>query len=406
MLTSFGRSAVAWIGLAGFIAASPPDDPKIPRLVAARDTSFAPSEDVKAQLTLVGAIRVAADQSVYVADRRRLTVLHLDARGAALGSLGSQGEGPGEMLGFGSMGWHGDSLWVADPMLRRVTVYPERGAQVHTISYAMPLSDSDLQPGASRRVLANGAPPLAVVGEDAFLVAPGLGSIDFRSTDSPKTALLLVTRQFEILDTLARLPMGHTAMVFAWSTGEVMIPQPFGDDPMVAAASDGSLVVAVERTAATQPGSNSFTVRAFGPRGEVRYTRQLSYQPLSIPRVSVDSFMTNFFAGIPQSSRGLPVTRDSLTEHLFLPRYYPPVQTLIVGRDGTVWLKMRDAAASPGKAEWLVLGAHGFELARVQVPSDLAVLEAERGTIWGVEYDADDVPSLVRYVVRGAPSGL
>src|SRR5690606_13882612 len=69
-----------------------------------------------------GAIAVDEDGTIAISQTQDHVVRFFDADGEHLGEFGGDGSGPGEFDSPTRLGWIGDSLWVYDPGLRRVTV--------------------------------------------------------------------------------------------------------------------------------------------------------------------------------------------------------------------------------------------------------------------------------------------
>jgi hypothetical protein len=88
-------------------------------------------EDTKTPLGHVGAAVLDARGTAYVLDQSHF-VIHV-AKGAAQRRLLSRkGRGPGEMQSARCMGWRGDSLWLTDASLARVTVFPLPTGRIRT----------------------------------------------------------------------------------------------------------------------------------------------------------------------------------------------------------------------------------------------------------------------------------
>jgi hypothetical protein len=76
------------------------------------------------------------------------------------------------------------------------------------------------------------------------------------------------------------------------------------------------------------------------------------------------------------------------------------VSALVLGADGTVWLRREDTRERT--VDWMVLDGGGRVLATVSAPSELAVHWATRDAVRGVLPDELDTPRIVRYRVRPA----
>ncbi len=79
---------------------------------------------------------------------------------------------------------------------------------------------------------------------------------------------------------------------------------------------------------------------------------------------------------------------------LFLPEYRPPVQQLVNGGDGTLWLQRENLAG--GRALWSVFDANGQAIGVVELPRGLRVAAATRAYVIGEEYDQLEVPYISR----------
>src|SRR5690606_28928052 len=58
---------------------------------------------------------------------------------------------------------------------------------------------------------------------------------------------------------------------------------------------------------------------------------------------------------------------------------YPPLQEMIIGRDGTVWIAL---ANREGSRPYLVLAADGEPLGTIELSARSRIAEAEEGRIW------------------------
>jgi hypothetical protein len=385
----------------GWLPPGLPNDPGR-RTLAIRDTTLALPDSVQALLSMVVDLRVAPDLSFYLSDRQLPFVLHLDRTGRLIRTLGRAGSGPGEFQRPAMMGWRGDSLWVYDMGLGRVTLFDTASTTGHaTVSLLYPTRPV----GTGRRPYVGGSLfPLALLPEGQLLV-----NRSPRPEDSgpPEARVLLLTRELEVLDTLAELPAGHTSMAFIFRDGAIHMIQPFHDDPLVSVSPDGRWLVRIDRPATTGPGPGVFTVALMEPGGQLAYRREWRYDPLPVSDDTVEAFIQGSvaFASNPgQGQTRLPLTRDSLKRKLYRPRYFPPVSNVRVGRDGTVWLRLMDASARDlirrGQVQWVALSPRGFEVRRVGLPSRLLVHDVDRHSIWGAEYDPDGVPYVRRFVVE------
>jgi len=389
---------VAALGLGiGFpVPADPPGDrPELPRLNAQRDSSFFVADSVRAMLTRVNDLVVDPDGSVYLADAGLAAILELGPQGDFRRTIGRRGSGPGEFHSVFAVGFYRDSLWALDPGQVRLTFFPLKGPVSAPGAATIPFGIYAMSSGITR--------PQAVSGVPTAVLPDGSLLVEERQSDSarrPVQGLLLRTRRsLEIVDTLARMTINHSEMVFTYRDGETHLGQPFGDDPIYAASADGQTVLTVDREASRSQRESTFRVTLWRGGTPLPLTRVIRYRPSRLRREVVEQAMRSLLADLEGART--PVTADSIRRQLFRPDYFPPVESARVARDGSIWLRVRFADGPHDGSEWLQLSPHGFELARLSLPPGFQLLEADRGAIWGVLSDSLGVPQVVRYLVTG-----
>jgi len=386
------------VGLAAALlggAATPTDE--LIRRDLHPDPDFAVPESVLVQLSSVADLARAPDGSLYLADHRYPAVLQLEPTGALRRIIGRSGAGPGEFHAVMQVGIRGDSMWALDPGRVRVSIFPTGGRGVTTIPFGVLARELP----ASTRPQARVGMPLALLPDGGFLLEEAVVSRDNPAAGATHALLLRTSRQLEIADTVARYSFRHRAMHFQFREGEAHLNQPFSDDPIPAFSADGQYFALVHRDAANGSNGQHFSVSLLRNGREPVYSRRVSYRPRPLPERAVDSIVRMFTEPADPNWPRTPLTADSLRRKLFRPRYYPPVDRVVVGRDGVVWLKLQVAEGAAARGEWLALGPDGKEVARVTTAPTFRLLEADRNTLWGVEGDPFDVPVLVRYKVEG-----
>lgn len=386
---------VAALGLGFWVQPVPAPLPPAPRVAAVRDPAFIVPDSVRALLTYVTSLAVDPDSSLYLADPRLGLILQLEPSGDFRRTIGRRGAGPGEFNSVLLLGLHRDSLWAMDPGLVRLTLMPRRGSGAVTVPFG---NNAVIAASAARPRIRNGM-PAAMFPDGSLLVQEVVRDSASPVGEESHSFLFRTARTLEILDTVARFSMVHSGMRFIYRDGESLYRQPFGDDALYAASSDGSVLVMVTRDASRQRSGGTFTVTAWRGGKERLFSREISYDAIRLPRGVVDSVVDRFARPSGKDAPSTPVTEDSIRRRLFRPRYYPPVEEVKVSRNGEVWLKVRFADSPKGKGDWLVLSRHGFPLNRVALPASFRLLEVNRKTAWGTEGDVLDVPLLVRYQI-------
>jgi hypothetical protein len=91
-------------------------------------------DDPDAGFTDIGGIAVDSEGLVYVLERRDRAVRVYDTSAQLVRTIGRSGEGPGEFRSPLLLGLLGDTLWVNDVGLRRVTFFSRGGTVLRVVS--------------------------------------------------------------------------------------------------------------------------------------------------------------------------------------------------------------------------------------------------------------------------------
>lgn len=340
-------------------------------------------------LTSVSSIEVGPDGEMYVAQSDEGMVRVYDASGLYLRSIGRRGDGPGELRSVDAMGWKGDSLWVVDIPSARVTFFSARGRTLQAIAIRGPMLA-----GISSRP----THPRVVASDGSVLGFPFTGG-----RYAGPAPLLRMDRAGALLDEIGSLHVsGNYTSIRATLGGRPIAMQmslPIQDGSMWAYSPRDSAVVLVHRPTAVGGDPALFRVEKLRSSTDTVFARRYRYRPKPISPAAVDSALdraAGFFARHAPRHEVAQLLRDSIP----IPRYQSPITELVVGRDGTIWL--RREAMGTDEVEWLVLDADGRIIAELNIPPMVKLLAAERGRAWGVVRDELDVPYVVRYRVRAA----
>lgn len=172
------------------------------------------------------------------------------------------------------------------------------------------------------------------------------------------------------------------------------------------------------------PGSNMASQRPFftprplvgvGWNGDVAHSNGGSYELTMFPssgrawQLRVDLPTRDVTVQERDSVRDLLLARDKVSRVADLSppqqeylertgRTVPPLTTLRVLRDGTLWVRL---APDPSalSARWDVFAPDGTRVGQAQLPLTAQITDGERTWVLSVERDADDVASVVRYDV-------
>lgn len=318
----------------------------------------------------------AVDQALGVARR-------FDETGAYLGSVGRQGEGPGEFGYVLSVGFTGDSLWMRNASPPYVEFFDPGGEPLGRYTVENPVIARGGMPAGPAAMLQGGARYSVGV---VPIQEAGVGRVEVP---------LVLTRSDGTMDTLAHVtdPAGFY-IPGVGGIGNVVKDRP---SPLHAPAVDGSRVW-IASWSDERPGR--VDLRKVDARGgpEVRFSVNL--QPLPLSRAVTDSIVGAAADSVRSLARrvgSLEVPDDLRTaaaEVLGLGAYLPPIRRMVPGADGSLWL---ERATAPNRSEWMVLDGTGEPVGRVELPDVYRLVAASMESGWTTRRDEYDVAYVTRF---------
>jgi hypothetical protein len=338
--------------------------------------------ETDAQFGAVVALDLDAAGNVYVADQQASTIRVFSPEGDFLRSIGSPGQGPGEIgQALAAVFVVGDEVWAADVANQRVTRYHLDGE----LAGSMPLDFTRGVPVrwdeiAGDRVLVQYRNMAALgVGEDV-----GGDPLVFFGEEGG--------------DTLAVLPEG---LSFQMAGGAPQF-RFFEAEPVWDASNDGRLTSAV---------NSGYRVEIRGADGTLEriVTRPFVPRPVqeSDKQVMMDGIRDLMIdQGAPPQAVELIMGQASFADH------YPAFAQVLAGPSETLWMQRlvtpQDMAETGtfdlqnfGSDDWDVFDAEGRYLGVVSMPARFTPLRVSGDAFWGVQRDELDVASVVRYRLSG-----
>lgn len=349
-------------------------------VIAREDTAF---RSPPLELTYASAL-VDSALHVYLRDDAAPALYLLKPNGDTVRTLMQRGRGPGEVSQLRALGWMGDTLWVIDGALQRITLLPADSRRVVTWRYQEKCRT--LNPWA---ILRDGR---CLMGQ-----APGPGR-----KDGDPMVVEVGARSDGGTDTILALSTANAYSRFRWNDGQANLPQPFGDNPLFAIAPTSDFVVVASREAAASPGKATFGLRVWSMRSGWGPTMKYEYRPRPLAKQSRDSAVTALLALVTRNSPVSPVTADSIRRKLYTPRFLPPLTMAFVARDSLIWLGVREREAGQGLQgykQYRVYDWNGAPVRTVGLPSNARPLDAYGPFVWCVAVDSDEVPTIVRYSI-------
>lgn len=348
------------------------------------------------------ALAEAPKGSLYSIHRNEAVVHRWAPDGKAAGTIGRRGKGPGEFLSPSAVGFFGDTLWVMDLAAHRASYFLTDGTFQRSVEPRVVVAPSPTNPAAlvphpmqpfrDGRWFGRGS------GQAVNLASGRLSSVPFVAMDSTGAVLdtmwVLHYRPYDILVVPVQPPQHYAYLA-----------QPFGDEPLTTVGADGTLLVVDRRVGDHGGGATpDFSVTQVDERGDTTLHVVVPYRAVPLPHRQAQSVAAAIAdqaygsQGIARAGMTKPKFEKEVAARMFAPEHLPAVGSLLLGRDGSVWLRRFDAV--DGQAEWWVLDPKGRPTRRVVAPSRLRILWTGADHVWGVVIDRLGVNYIVRYDIE------
>jgi hypothetical protein len=335
-------------------------------------------------LSAITFLLVGRHGEIVVGQRDDNRLQYFDSTGKGLGKFGRAGEGPGEFRYVMRGGWKGDSAWVFDGALRRVTL----------ISPARQLARTLLVPTSLR---------LRINAEAA--AAPVSGVTVTGMTDKGDLLTLAVGQDAErkFVGMLARTDSaGAGARVVAilnrqseegcaiTANGRRFdLPSEYCFRMSHGVSPDGRQVVTLT-VAPGKPPTASIRLVTLRIAGDTVLDKIISMPAIAIDRKLYDRIIDTAFAHFAKNS---PLLEAALRSQMRTPRYFPAASGLLLGGDGTIWVRRRTLMTQL----WLGFDGQGKYFGQFDLPLANKPAAINRSTVYVVEPDADGLESVIRY---------
>ncbi|HUE97042.1 MAG TPA: 6-bladed beta-propeller [Longimicrobiaceae bacterium] len=229
-------------------------------------------DDPAQALTAVGPLAIGPQGDLHVGQPQDGIIRVFDPRGNAVRAIGRPGKGPGEFQRLWQLGLLHDTLYAVDFALRRVSFFSTEGD--HLATRAFPVSE----PGGHLVPM----PPFLFLPDGTAVMTPAVPD-GAGSDDVPQTPFLHVTREGEVLDTLAWQSRENASLTIARGASRISATQPFRDWSFVETARDRLRMAVIDRKAAETVDKAEFRVTMLAGRGDTVYARAYPYRPVPLP---------------------------------------------------------------------------------------------------------------------------
>ncbi|HZD04508.1 MAG TPA: hypothetical protein VE173_06310, partial [Longimicrobiales bacterium] len=337
-------------------------------------------------------VDVDRDGFIYVLERMDREIRVYDPEGRRVRTIGGPGRGPGEFERPTLFGVLGDTVWVNDTGLDRLTLFSRGGDLISThggmaIQIDVPGIYVTIGPGRMR---------------SDRLLETRLGSLALPSGARPSDIVvprLLLDLDGTVVDTIGADTMSLSDMFsqdrprFGGIT--FMPPGAAPDTPYTLTADDGTIRVERPRPLSGDP--STFTVTRTRTGGDTVYGIRFRYTPRPYQGAVIDSLVaerSRLYEERVDDPEGL---RNAMREALDLPAFQAPITSGLLGRDGSALLSREDEGAGQ---TWIVIDSAGTPAGRFHLPRTSTIRWVRGDRMWIVEHDEFEVQWLVRYLVR------
>jgi 6-bladed beta-propeller protein len=373
-LALFGVCAVS-----GAISAQALDLEAAPRREVSKALDLGAFDDPVLGFSRVSDVAVGRDGAVYVVQPMEGEVTVLSQSGELVRRVGRRGQGPGEFVSPGAIGWRGDELWILDVGSKRVS-YFSGDELIDTHSYFAVV----LGP---RETLTSQMPLQAQRFLGILSRRPDRG----RGTRDNSAPLIALDAQGKVVDTLGVLQESYPLRLQIGLTSTSPL---FHDFPLFRVSRTGDAIVIVDRPFA-EGSQNSIRLTKISARGDTVLTRDLTSPAIRLS----DKMWRDRLALRESILENSTISTKEYLEASRRPRAIAGVSGMVLGRDGWVWLAREQMLGAPHRT-WVALDSYGIPQFAVDLPSDLRLYHALPGEVWGVQPDEYDIPHVQRWVVE------
>lgn len=330
------------------------------------------------QFGLVTSVTVDEEGRIYVADAQAHRIQVFGADGSSSGSLGSEGEGPGEFRGIlRAEHGTGDSLFVFDLSLWRQVVFDPSGRAARTTAF----------------------PPRPQFGQKPRIAQDEDGRVHHLGFGTFRESVL------EALDGRAEGVVRGQNDLGMWSKGGshrrslLTVPSieihfaggirdaPFHREPLWDARPEGGVWYS---------DSGSYRLARVDSTGTLTCT--VVVRGIRRPVSGSDRKAYLSAADRAETDREVQRTIRRRRAEMPIPDHRPILRDLVVAEDGRVWVKPTpEESAFAGSEIWHVFRPDGEPVGRVRLPPRLRIHEVVGDLVYGTIRDETDVQHVVRY---------
>lgn len=352
-------------------------------------------DDPETALETITLLATTPDDGIAVAQPSSSSIWIFSSSGERRRVIGGEGDGPGEFRAVSAMGWRGDTLWASDGGNFRVTLFP-------------PGDGSPTVVGAPDR-RAEGVIRAPLPAGDGLWVLYRRWTLD-PVLRTYREEIWSAGEDWAPLERLGSLPDGpdNFQIELPGTQGPTTHVDPIPEHPLFALAPDISSLTTVRR----EVERGGYAITRVGIDGDTVFHRDHSVEPVPVSDGTLTAILEEYLSqeGLQRLASSTRALRDAVISGLDLPEVHPAVTKVVVGTDGSSWLRGPDDRS--GTVRWTVLDPNGEPSFTVQTGREIGAFRgmietqnlvrmvADADGIWAVELGELDVPYLIRYELR------
>jgi hypothetical protein len=342
-----------------------------------------------AELTYVGGIAQADNGTIAVIQYQDRAVRLFDSNGKGLASFGRPGGGPGEFQNPTRVGWFGDTLWVWDPLLNRITYRAMSTQAVQVVT---------IQAGERHGTTSSELPPIGITtvravyrNGDVLVLAEPRDPLPAEFAARQNQRVFLRTAgaggSHRPIDWVSRNREGTAIYRSAQGGASAVIP--FYAREIEANSVDGERI-AVAKASISGRDAGTYKVAVIKQTGDTVFSRHFPFKLERIPKRISDSVLAD------HANRGQTPAMREVFHHIKLPDAFNPLLNIWIASDYSVWIRLFAGIGVPDR-RYLILSPNGVPLDTLILPAKSFPYPISATALWVSERDEFDVPSLVRY---------
>ncbi|TVP54226.1 MAG: hypothetical protein EA351_13675 [Gemmatimonadales bacterium] len=347
-------------------------------------------DDAGTTLTRVGGILPLPDGGVWVAQTQEQSIRIFDEHGEPTFVVGGPGQGPGEFMSPGPMGWWGasrDTVWIRDDFARRLNLFDAEGAFVRA-EPSIPVEVRDRAPVSGPEAIYPDSTALGLARSQAG--AGPLSIVRFRvGSAEPERIVATIDRTSTV-----QIRFGNEEL----ATGQ----HPMPDSPIVSFAGPQDRILITDRATTRDPTRNGpeITLSSLTGHGDTLWSRRLAYQPTPVSDPEWDSLLSPRIESFQRFAElegrlSSAEAEEAYRASVLPPAHRPPVRSVHMDDSGRILLEWSRPPGASGEL-WL-LDPDGEPRVRIEIEGEHEVLGFADPYVWMLELDEFEVPYLIRY---------